>query len=240
MMLSTLSVFLSVFFTSAITVTAASLPSGVVIIVPPNSTVVTEDVAFGASFAPSIDPSTFGYSSRIQIALTYPNGTQSPSSTVHDRACSDTLPSTLGGFNLGGLNFSQRVVPDTPGVYTIDVSVRFGFPPAGSKCADGNEEFQFRNSSASFQVLPRPADASSILIGTAFGLVTQTFAQPTGAVEGGNATTTGTSGDANTTFTNGTSGSAPTTTPTGAARAVGVPVGLAAACAGGALAVSMW
>lgn len=27
---------------------------------------------------------------------------------------------------------------------TIDVSVRFGFPPVGAKCADGKEEFQFR------------------------------------------------------------------------------------------------
>lgn len=57
------------------------------------------------------------YSNRIQLALTHPNGTQMASSTVLDHACTNTPPSALGGFNTGGLNFSERVVPDAPGVY---------------------------------------------------------------------------------------------------------------------------
>lgn len=40
----------------ALLASATALPSAAVVIVPPNSTVASEEVSFGASFAPDTDP----------------------------------------------------------------------------------------------------------------------------------------------------------------------------------------
>lgn len=59
----------------AILASAASIPSAVVVIVPPNSTVVSEEVSFGASFAPDTNPdagTTYGYASSIYFHTLIP------------------------------------------------------------------------------------------------------------------------------------------------------------------------